>query len=100
MRETKQGVLALGIAFGLACALAGTTSEARAQTVACSDLPNPIYLQVGDTQEPLMKNLGRALRDSSANPMTIVYVTSGSCTNIEAIYADTKITKNPFYVPS
>jgi len=86
--------------LGFACIAFGLTDAARAQDVACSELPNPIYLQVGDTQEPLMKSLGRALADSSVNPMTIVYVTSGSCTNIEALYTDTKITKNPFYVPS
>lgn len=35
----------------------------------CSDLPNPVYLQVGDTQEPLMKQLGRRLRENTANPI-------------------------------
>ncbi|MFI5307688.1 MAG: hypothetical protein ACHQ53_10070, partial [Polyangiales bacterium] len=66
----------------------------------CDDLPNPLYLQVGDTQEPLVKTLGRALRDSSVHPMTLVYTTSGSCTNIEAIYQGVPITTNPKYVPS
>ena len=41
-------------------------AEASAQ-VDCSALPNPIYLQVGDTQEPLMKELrARAARRQSA----------------------------------
>lgn len=66
----------------------------------CSSLPNPVYLQVGDTQEPLMKSLGQKLRASTANPITIVYKTSGSCTNIEAMYGGTKLTTNPSYVPS
>ncbi|MFT3925645.1 MAG: hypothetical protein QM778_24100 [Myxococcales bacterium] len=100
MRATKRARWALAAACGLLCALTGLTGVAHAQDVACGDLPNPIYLQVGDTQEPLLKNLGRALANSAVQPMTLVYVTSGSCTNIEAIYADTKITKNPFYVPS
>lgn len=72
----------------------------RAAAAACADLPNPVYLQIGDTQEPVIKALGKALRDSTANPMTIVYVTSGSCTNVAALYKGTKITTNPFYIPS
>jgi hypothetical protein len=80
-------------------ALAYVPSHAAAQTL-CKDLPNPVYLQVGDTQEPLMKALGRALRDDTGEPTTLIYVTSGSCTNIEAIYTGVAITKNPSYVPS
>jgi hypothetical protein len=81
-------------ALGLVC-----SGSALAQ-VRCDDLPSPLYLQVGDTQEPLIKALGRALRDSTAKPMTLIYVTSGSCTNIEAIYQGVAITTNPRYVPS
>ncbi|MFO0726045.1 MAG: hypothetical protein U1E65_19845 [Myxococcota bacterium] len=66
----------------------------------CATLPNPVYLQVGDTQEPVMKALGRKLRDSAATPMTIVYQTSGSCTNIDAIFNSTKLSTNPKFVPS
>lgn len=66
----------------------------------CSALPNPVYLQVGDTQEPLMKALGQKLRASAVNPITVIYKLSGSCTNIDAIVAGTKITTNPLYVPS
>ncbi len=74
-------------------------SDAGVRT-SCSTLPNAVYLQIGDTQEPVIKALGKALRDSTANPMTLVYVTSGSCTNIDALYNDTKITVNPKYLPS
>ena len=74
-------------------------SVGAAAQVDCSTLANPLYLQVGDTQEPLMKKLGRALRDADA-PITLVYLTSGSCTNVEAIYSNVAITKNPLYVPS
>jgi hypothetical protein len=66
----------------------------------CACLPNPVYLQIGDTQQPLIKTLGMALRNSTVNPMTLVYVTSGSCINIAAMYAGTPITTNPFYIPS
>jgi hypothetical protein len=65
-----------------------------------SDLTNPIYLQIGDTQQPLIKVLGRALRDNAPHPITLVYVTSGSCTNIDALKNGTAITGTMFYVPS
>jgi hypothetical protein len=81
-----------------AAAFLALPPEARA--IDCSALPNPVYLQTGDTQEPLMKRLGRKLRDSTANPMTLIYRTSGSCTNIEAMYTGIKLTTNPLYVPS
>ncbi len=74
---------------------------ARAQTPpACSSLPNVVYMQVGDTQEPLMKALGQKLRANTPNPITIVYKTAGSCTNIDALYHGVKLTTNPSYVPS
>ncbi|MGN6106634.1 MAG: hypothetical protein ACTHU0_16125 [Kofleriaceae bacterium] len=65
----------------------------------CSELPNPIYLQVGDTQTNLMKRLARAMRDNT-RPATMVFVTSGSCTNIRGIYDRVPITTNLQYVPS
>jgi hypothetical protein len=36
----------------------------------CDDttqLPNPLYIQTGDTQQPLLKYLGKALRDSAVH---------------------------------
>src|SRR5512132_3814003 len=83
-------------------ALLTTALHGRAALTAplCSSLPNVLYLQVGDTQEPLMKALGEQLRESQVNPITLVYKTSGSCTNIDAMYTGTKLTTNPFYIPS
>ncbi len=82
-------------------ALAGP--RAFAANPACETLTNPIFLQVGDTQTNLMLNLGRALRDNTPNPITLVFKTSGSCTNIDNFYNHT----GPFpagttfsYVPS
>ncbi|MGQ0506032.1 MAG: hypothetical protein ACT4TC_12020 [Myxococcaceae bacterium] len=87
--------LALG-AFALVCAL----GPARAQTQ-CESLPNPVYMQIGDTQEPLIKQLGRTLRDASP-PISLIYLTNGSCDNVAAIYADPvgKISTTARYVPS
>jgi hypothetical protein len=80
-------------------AVAGGAAPAAAQ-VTCDSLPNVVYMQIGDTQQPLIKELGRALRDNAPNPITVVYLTTGSCTNIAAIYNDTPVTTNMLYVPS
>jgi hypothetical protein len=85
-------------AFGIAV---GAASGASAQTVpACSSLPNVVYMQVGDTQEPLMKALGQKLRANTPYPLTLVYTLNGSCTNVETLYTGVKLTTNPSYVPS
>jgi hypothetical protein len=73
----------------LVALVAGTSSSAIAAP--CEQLVNPIYLQVGDTQANLMKRLGRALRDNTLKPITLVWITSGSCPNIQAIYNRTPI---------
>jgi hypothetical protein len=67
----------------------------------CSALPGPVLtIDSGDTQEPLLKNLGRKLRDSTARPMTIVYNLTGSCTLSADMYAANKLKVNLKYVPS
>jgi hypothetical protein len=83
----------------LLCALA-VPRVALAAT--CDTLTNPIYLQVGDTQNNLMKRLGRALRDNTSKPITLVWTTSGSCANIQAIYTRVPLVAgtNLQYVPS
>jgi hypothetical protein len=68
---------------------------------ACSTLPGTlVYIESGDTQEPLLKHLGRQLRDS-AN-ITIVYQLTGSCTLSPNLYQGTAIPKNTnmLYIPS
>src|SRR5512135_3700135 len=80
--------------------LGALATTASASNPDCSTLPNPIYLQVGDTQLNLMKQLGRALRDNPGKPLTLVFTTSGSCTNINGFYTQTPITTNMQYIPS
>jgi hypothetical protein len=89
------GALALG-----ALSLRATDVAAQTPPPACSSLPNVVYMQVGDTQEPLMKSLGQKLRANTPNPITLVYALNGSCTNIEALYTGVKMTVTPSYVPS
>ncbi len=101
--KVRRTLATAGLAAGLVAvggaALPGGHAEAQ-PVPRCQDLGNVVYLQIGDTQQPLIKELARALRDNTANPTTLVYVTSGSCVNIQAIYADTPITTNLLYVPS
>jgi len=67
----------------------------------CATLPGTIvYIESGDTQENLLKNLGRHLRDT-AN-ITLAFNLTGSCTLTNDIYTDTKVVKNGMlkYIPS
>jgi len=68
---------------------------------ACSSLPGTVvYIESGDTQEPLLKALGRKLRDD-AN-ITIAFELTGSCTLSPNLYSGTAIPKNSnfLYIPS
>ncbi|HXX68924.1 MAG TPA: hypothetical protein VEK07_17185 [Polyangiaceae bacterium] len=67
----------------------------------CSSLPGTVvYIESGDTQEPLLKALGRQLRDN-AN-ITLAYQLTGSCTLTPNLYEGTPIPKNTnlLYIPS
>jgi hypothetical protein len=82
-----------------------TAGSSPSTTVAfdgsCATLPGyVIYVESGDTQENLLKNLGRHLRDS-AN-ITLAYNLTGSCTLTNDIYTQTKMVPNGTlkYVPS
>ncbi|MFT3770580.1 MAG: hypothetical protein QM820_34570 [Minicystis sp.] len=97
MPRRLRAPLGAGSLAALCLTIAGA---AHAAPPACNTLPNPVYIQAGDTQEPLLKALGQELRASAVNPITIIYKLSGSCTNIDAIYNGTKLTTNPSYVPS
>src|SRR5262245_22259435 len=66
---------------------------------ACASLTNPIYVMSGDTQVPILKELGKALRQDP-NPMTIVWQATGSCTIIDAVYNGTPLRQNLSYIPA
>jgi hypothetical protein len=59
-----------------------------------------VYIESGDTQEALLKRLGRQLRDT-AN-ITIVYWLTGSCTLTPNLYSGTPIATGQVmdYIPS
>lgn len=74
------------VAGALCLALISMTAAARAQEPACSDLPDEptgdaipkIYIENGDTQEPLVKRLGKALMQSSSK-LRIIYRNRPTC---------------------
>lgn len=84
-------------------ALVATPTNAHATS--CDQVPGLgtiIYAQVGDTQNNLMRRLARALRDNTNEKITLVWTTSGSCANIDAIYSRIPLstTTNMQYAPS
>ena len=90
----------LALLIGGVVAVAASRADAIPD---CSTLQNPVYMQVGDTQTNLMKALGRKLRDNTSNPITMVFVTNGSCTNIDVMYNHTATmsgTIAPSFAPS
>jgi hypothetical protein len=101
-------IVLLGIALWGGGALAQPWCPATPP--ACNDpsLQNPIYINSGDTQVPVLHRLGKKLRvqtdaTPSPSPFTIVYIPNGSCTNIANQYTP-KFTPGtaggPFYIPS
>jgi hypothetical protein len=86
-----------------ACVALSAAAGARAQNLDCDDavnLPNPIFMQIGDTQEPLIKTLGQALRESTVKPMTLIYFKSSSCVNVDTFESFSLLSVNPLYIPS
>jgi len=80
---------------------AGTDASADAlPPVACSKLMNPLYVMSGDTQVPILKALGKTLRQDTANPTTLAWFATGSCTIIDAVYNKTPLKQNLSYIPS
>ena len=60
----------------------------------CATLPGTVvYIESGDTQENLLKNLGRKLRDT-AN-ITLAFNLTGSCALTNDIYAGARVVPPP-----
>lgn len=91
---------AVTAASSAALLVALTSAVAARADVPCADLPNPVFMQIGDTQEGLVKAIGRRLRDSSVMPTTIIYLKASSCVNVEVFESGGVLATNPLYVPS
>lgn len=83
-----------------ATVLLSTARLGTAHAGKCVDLPNAMVVESGDTQEPLLKALGQKLRASTVTPITVVYLTTGSCTLIDDLYAGNRLKVTARYVPS
>ncbi|WP_394847787.1 hypothetical protein LZC95_10030 [Pendulispora brunnea] len=77
-------------------------TAAAADPPLCTTLSNPLVIFSGDTQEPLLKAMGRKLRDSATSPMTVIYQTGGTCTVQEYMYGHKNIPQKTVlsYMPS
>lgn len=98
MKSKGRALETLGAA-ALCAGLALIGGEARAQEAGCAELENPVYMQVGSTVLPLLRKMGRALRDAP-DPITLVFVDGRSCAIMDAITAGTPLEVNLSYVPS
>jgi hypothetical protein len=79
----------------------GATPGEGGTAPTCGSLPGTlVYIESGDTQEQLLKRLGRQLRDN-AN-ITIAFQLTGSCTLSPNLYNATPIPANTnmLYIPS
>jgi hypothetical protein len=88
--------------FPVAAAFVAVLGVARVASAGpCSAFPNPLVIESGDTQEPLLKALGQKLRNS-ATPINVLYVLTGSCTLIDDMYNKRSIALNATlsYIPS
>lgn len=90
------------VLFGVATFTVG--GFALAQTlpepdVSCLDLPNPLFIEAGDTQMRMLGDLARKLRDEET-PMTLVYLPRSTCTLAENVFSARNTIEVMRYVPS
>src|SRR6185503_14169786 len=89
--------------------LAATGARAQGTPPACDNsdnagvITNPLYILAADTQVPMLKELGKILR-AQATPVTLVYIPSGSCTNLSNMYQNKYVVSGmgggPYYIPA
>lgn len=77
---------------------------AQAQTlpdpeIDCTALPNPVFIEAGDTQMRMLGDLARKLRDDAA-PLTLVYLPRSTCTLAENLFSAKNTTEVMRYAPS
>jgi hypothetical protein len=94
-KPRSKKALALGVVAGAFASLL-FPSRALAVTPFCDDatinppLTNPVVIQSGDTQEPMLRAMSQKLRNSTAQQTSILYTTTGTCTIIANMYDPTK----------
>lgn len=67
--------------------------------VDCASLPEPLFIEAGDTQMRMLGDLARRLRDVDP-PVTLVYLPRSTCTLAENVFSGKNTTEVMRYVPS
>ncbi len=70
-----------------------------APDVDCASLPNPLFIEAGDTQMRMLGDLARYLRDAE-QPITLIYLPRSTCTLTENVFSGKHTTEVMRYVPS
>jgi hypothetical protein len=83
----------------LLSAVPGFSQTLPEADVDCAALPNPLFIEAGDTQMRMLGDLGRRLRDST-EPLTLVYLPRSTCTVAENVFTPKNTTEVMRYVPS
>jgi hypothetical protein len=101
MRRIRRSLV---VGLGGVAAVVGLARSARAAAPACSALPTSVpivYVENGDTQEPLMKRLGAQLI-KSATRIRVIYKNRGTCDLANDMYNGTAITDDGTikYIPT
>src|SRR4051812_46334911 len=97
-RHTQRALISAAVA-------ATTLVGARANAASCTGLSGTIplvWVENGDTQEPLMKRLGQKLVGSAA-PVRIVYKNRSTCDLASDIYTGAKMVNDSIvirYIPT
>lgn len=98
-RAPSAGAAALaGLLIGSLSPSAGAQALPEAD-VDCTALPNPLFIEAGDTQMRMIGDLARRLRDASP-PMTLVYLPRSTCTVAENVFTAKNTTEVMRYAPS
>lgn len=102
LRGLVAALVAVAFAHGTALA---QDAVCPATPPSCDDtveIPNPVYILTADTQQNLLKALGKKLRQPGTHrQMTLVYRNSSSCTNVSSLYNDMPVTSGTMdYIPA
>jgi hypothetical protein len=79
----------------------GTTvnPDTSIATPLCTSLPNPVFILTGDTQVPVVRQVGKVLR-AQADPTTLVWFATGSCSIFDTLGSGGNMTANGSYIPA
>ena len=77
----------------------GTGLDSGSASPPCTSLVNPVFILSGDTQVPIVKQVGKVLR-AQADPTTLVWFATGSCSIMETLFSGGNMTPNGSYIPA